>query len=617
MVVVDGDDGVSDLDGCGGGLAGAADPCGTIQAGVDAAQPGDSVVVELASVAYAESVTIQTDDIELLGPNADVPGPERELPISTANEAVLDVPDVPGGVGILIDADGVTVSGLAVRDAASAAGVEIVGDDALITNLLVSDVNPGVRIAGDGAAIVDNAIYGSATNQGNAGGIRIGPDDPGAIAGLRVSGNLVDGMRDFGIALGLVTDLTIKDNVVFGRGRTLENFWIAFSNNVTMARNVSFGQGNGMDLFAVHDATISDNLVADGFNGIIMGGMTDPGSPVTTGLRIEANDIFGNGNGNSDPSGGIVFNEGALGDPAVVIGNSIVGNVFSDSGAGVVDNGAGAPVLAAHNWWGCNEGPAHENCDGVVGDVVSAPWLRLSLRSEPATLSSQGRFQLTASIRGDSNGQELPASQPVSSVPVTIEKISGAGTLINPPETLVDGLGPFALDAPTTGATEVRALVDAATASLLLRVGQPGTDSPGPTGNAPKPVAGLRRTAIRASLRADLRALATKAKRLDLARLRRTGRFKTPALHTLGAGRLTLVLKVKAVHGATNRPTIVIARGTLVAKRAGGRALTLRLTKPGQRILQDRRRVPATALLSFRAPTGKPVSQLARLRLGS
>ena len=105
-IVVDGDDATPDAAGCGD----AANPCDTIQGGVDAAASGDTVRVLAGADPYAEAVRITTKDLRLVGPREDVPGAQRRGGDLSA-EAVVDAPD-GAPAAITVDATGVRVAGL-------------------------------------------------------------------------------------------------------------------------------------------------------------------------------------------------------------------------------------------------------------------------------------------------------------------------------------------------------------------------------------------------------------------------------------------------------------------------------------------------------------------------
>lgn len=83
--------------------------------------------------------------------------------------------------------------------------------------------------------------------------------------------------------------------------------------------------------------------------------------------------------------------------------NRIVGNTVAGLSANV-------PTAAENNWWGCNAGPGAAGCDALESDpagVVDAdPWLVLSLEADPPALATGGAASLTASLTGNSDGQD-------------------------------------------------------------------------------------------------------------------------------------------------------------------------------------------------------------------
>jgi parallel beta-helix repeat protein len=114
----------------------------TIQAGIDAAAIGDSV--SISGGFYNENVTIATDGITLRG----------------GKGAVLDGDDPLSGIGITVNADGVTVQGFTIRNGQSY-GIEVNGSGATIRNMSISGPNSScIYIAGSDATISSNRIRG-------------------------------------------------------------------------------------------------------------------------------------------------------------------------------------------------------------------------------------------------------------------------------------------------------------------------------------------------------------------------------------------------------------------------------------------------------------------------
>lgn len=140
------------------GKAGCED---TVQAGVDAASPGD--VVEIAKGTYAESVVIATEGITLEGDGID--------------DTIIRTPATEGSTGILVTdgADNVTIADLTVRTELGPGILIGEGSDGVrVEKVEVTDVGAGACILSDGD---DTAIEKSRIGACNGPCVLIDGDD--------------------------------------------------------------------------------------------------------------------------------------------------------------------------------------------------------------------------------------------------------------------------------------------------------------------------------------------------------------------------------------------------------------------------------------------------------
>ncbi|HEX5983643.1 MAG TPA: hypothetical protein VFY69_05485 [Solirubrobacterales bacterium] len=198
---------------------------------------------------------------------------------------------------------------------------------------------------------------------------------------------------------------------------------------------------------------------AGGGEGVRSAAVSLRGAPAGTEARILAGDLRRNTVG--------LDVDGTSGEADVAAQAS----AFVGNGTGI--SAEGASVLAADNWWGCNEGPGAPGCDSVAGSVETPTWLTLALEASPGSAPVGGTIALTARLTRNSAGQQVD----VPSLEVVEELESG-----RPHEEGVGATG-FADGTAISFAAEggylaspVTTAAGAATTTLTV-VGPPGTAS--------------------------------------------------------------------------------------------------------------------------------------------
>ena len=269
----------------------------TIQAAVDAANDGDTILV--AAGTYTESVTIDVD-VTLLGANHGVSGNDARGAESVIAGTITLADDGVTIDGFTIDGGGTLGSG--IRGASSlSTHSDITIDNNILTGQTGQPILMGFGFGGgigsSNWSVNDNLVTNISGN--NATGIVLFN-----ITGLTLIGNTVDhdnaaftGRR--GINLDGIVDGTITGNTVAEGGPTGTSWGIQIgmsdraASNLTVSDNTVTGSALGIFTLSqrsITDLTISDNDVTGGTTGILVnGGGAVPVAPGTTFTNIVIN----------------------------------------------------------------------------------------------------------------------------------------------------------------------------------------------------------------------------------------------------------------------------------------------------------------------------------------
>jgi len=492
-------------------------PGGSIQTAVNAANPGDTVLINPGT--YTEQVTINKNlTLQGNGAGAIIQAPNPLTPdafglnvlveVNTAatvniNNLTIQGPSPSINVGILVvggataNVTGATIT--QIQDPATfgnqtgfgiqvgGTGSQAVGQvgHATITDCTVTDYQKvGIIIGRNGSSgtITGTTITGvGPTPQIAQNGIQISPGTATAtVSNNTISGNQFTGMtsspdpftsdQSTGI-LNFIDTSNITGNMVFGNDLGIFSANSGSSSTGTMISG-NIVQGNRFEgiLLAQGTATVSNNTITGNNIGVaVIATVLDQfGNPTTTNAvgTLLSNNITNNGNGGvAFPGGGIrlLVQAGATTTAqATAHFNRIVGNSVG------LDNTTTALVDATNNFWGSNTGPGGPGSDTVKGLVNFNPWLVLLVTATPTTIQPGGVATVVADLTKNSSGMDTSALGHVpDGIPVSFATTSGSIVPITSTTTAGKATAQFTAG-NTAGPATVSAKVDNQTSTATL-----------------------------------------------------------------------------------------------------------------------------------------------------
>lgn len=258
----------------------------SVQAALDAAQPGDTVQVRTG--VYAEKVAF---------PRSGTPGAPIVLRAYPGETPILDGTGVPGQVMVLIPSRShVAVEGLTLRN-----------------NLGVTD-GSGIRVVGAGSGIVLRGNHIHAMRGNNAMGITVYATEPTPIAGLVIDGNRIEdcepapsealvlngNVDGFSVTNNLVRDVdNIGIDMIGGETDIQPNPALVARNGLVRGNRVerarsSYGGGfaGGIYVDGGRDIVIENNVVTESDLGIEIG--AENAGITTRNVTVRNNVLFRN-----------------------------------------------------------------------------------------------------------------------------------------------------------------------------------------------------------------------------------------------------------------------------------------------------------------------------------
>ncbi len=394
---------------------------GSIQPAVDAASPGSTVTV--GSGTYEESVSIDTADVTLEGPNAGVQGTDTA---TRGAEAVIN--STSKSPAVVVNGSQVILDGFEIRSDGQD-GIRLDNstiDDIAIINNRITDVDGSAYIRDNNPSGAGNGIQIQFTEDGSV---------DNTVDNVSISRNLISGVstadtKGRTLAIGInvlprgnnITRLNITENTITGlkpgdSESEEEARGISIDTHVTVSNDNKFEGGTDDSKGVVNAPVIAGNDIRD-FSANASGpfeaaGITffgDNADNTDIGVndfQITSNTIKNITNQRAGVPSSTVLIGGEysdLGDDHQVTDNTLVEGAVIRYSTSTPDTDDA--LNATSNWWGSQNGPSagSENTyndgnqgAGVSDNVEFTPWLNASTDNNgqpfaPVTNSSGGQF---------------------------------------------------------------------------------------------------------------------------------------------------------------------------------------------------------------------------------
>ena len=392
---------------------------GTIQTAIDAADPGDTIIVSDGT--YTEDLTVNTVNLTLRSLNG------KAVTIIQLVDSV--------GIDLMGGSDNFTLGG------ASGQGFTISPHATATTfDIQLTNAPSDVEIS-----------YSTIDTTGSASmGISVGA---AGASGFTISNNTFTAEAGDGSIWGpKIVNVTVSNNTFTGPGSTTSGYAVEFAGvtgTSTISGNTISGYGMGVAIFhgeGTSGLTISGNTISGSNNGIRLGQYSPTTDGDMTTVTVTQNTLTNN-------TIALRISSGANVKASQFTVNN---NNISGSSTFGLQNQSSETVTAEDNWWGDASGPTHASNSLGTGDTVSdnvdfIPWLNAAYPGgQPAGLvmnitQSTAHTTIQEAIDAASAGDTIVAKDAiytedltVNIANLTLRSLNGkAVTIIQ----LVDGVG--------------------------------------------------------------------------------------------------------------------------------------------------------------------------------
>jgi hypothetical protein len=298
-------------------------PFTTIQAGINAAHSGDTILVE-PGIGYHEADTIVVSNLT--------------IEAATGTSPVLDGSGLPGiGFDSRSFTSGLTISGMTIQNFSVSGGIDVETGPATITNDTITGNGFGIQENQGG-----NMTMNYDTINGNGNGVVVG----NGVTTTITNGTLETSWSGAGIlnagTLSVAHCTIAKNSDLFGGIENDGNGTLSITSSTIEANSALSGYVEGagwgggignIGALTVTDCTIAGNMAVGRGGGIYNG---YPGTVTVTGSTISGNSTTGDGGGIWDSGTVTVTNSAMV--------NNLAGSGSGNFGGGIDNNGGTATV---------------------------------------------------------------------------------------------------------------------------------------------------------------------------------------------------------------------------------------------------------------------------------
>jgi len=376
-----------DLQGAPGNCNAATPAFATIQAGVNAAAPGDTV--QVCRGVYTENVTVNTANLNIIGAKTGVNGTRV---VTLANESVVHTLD-PNQPIFKLAANGITLNGFLIEDNTNNSGIETRPNFSgyrILNNIVRQNVF-GIYLnsSGDTTTLVRRNLLQGNNRVGAANGNGI-YSDQGAL-GISIQANHFENNRNVGILFANAG--TQQKSIIIQNNRSLnDRTFVAFfnvqnaqvlanqtndtndadddgsaifvggdSDGILIQRNVlrnpEFAGVAVRDTLQIFSGAANVDILGNRISGAEGSGI-DVSADDFAAVSVRNNTVTNTGVGAFPPSDGILFDSVTHGNQ--IRGNTASGNVPNDC----EDNSVGSGTAGTANTWVNNNGVT-DNPNGI------------------------------------------------------------------------------------------------------------------------------------------------------------------------------------------------------------------------------------------------------------